>query len=117
MTISSLDRHDEAVRLREAGLSYAKIGRRWGISKQRVEQIVKGQTRLPNRDLDSKVMLTPSDAAHLLGVHVNTVRRWSQKGLLRAYRISSRGDRRFRREDIDRFLEEKQIGVGETERR
>ena len=62
-------------------------------------------------------MLTARDVGQLLGIHVNTVRRWSNKGLLRAYRISSRGDRRYRRDDIDRFLEEKQIGVGETERR
>jgi excisionase family DNA binding protein len=51
-------------------------------------------------------MLTTSDVARLLNVHMNTVRRWSNQGVLRAYRIGSRGDRRFRREDIDRFLAE-----------
>lgn len=49
-------------------------------------------------------MLTTSEVAHLLHVHINTVRRWSDRGLIRAYRISSRGDRRFRQEDINRFL-------------
>lgn len=110
MAISSLDRHDEVVKLREAGLTYAEIGRRLGISKQRVEQIVKGNPKPPKRTLDSKVMLTGSDVAHLLGVHVNTVRRWSNQGILRGYRVCSRGDRRFRREDIDKFLRERQIG-------
>ncbi|MBA7709033.1 hypothetical protein ES703_117940 [subsurface metagenome] len=100
-----MERHDEAVKLKEAGLSYRKIGRRWGISGERVRQIVKGGPAGDKPSLDSKVMLTTGEAAHLLGVHVNTVRRWSQKGILRAYRISSRGDRRFRREDVDRFLE------------
>ena len=49
-------------------------------------------------------MLTTSEVAHLLNIHVNTVRRWSDHGLLRVYRLGSRGDRRFRREDIERFL-------------
>ncbi|MCR4394797.1 MAG: helix-turn-helix domain-containing protein [Dehalococcoidales bacterium] len=51
-------------------------------------------------------MLTVREVAHLLHVHSNTVRRWSDRGLLKAYRITSRGDRRFRKEDVLRFLEE-----------
>lgn len=49
-------------------------------------------------------MLTTSEVAHLLNVHINTVRRWSNQGILKAYRIGSRGDRRFRSEDITNFL-------------
>ncbi len=49
-------------------------------------------------------MLTVSDVARLLSVHINTVRRWSNQGILKAYRVGSRGDRRFRREDITSFL-------------
>jgi excisionase family DNA binding protein len=49
-------------------------------------------------------MLTASDVARLLNVHMNTVRRWSNQGVLKAYRIGSRGDRRFRQEDIAYFL-------------
>ena len=55
-----------------------------------------------HREVDP--MLTASDVAHLLNVHVNTVRRWSNQGILKAYRIGSRGDRRFNEEDITRFL-------------
>ncbi len=51
-------------------------------------------------------MLTTSDVARLLSVHINTVRRWSNQGALRVYRIGTRGDRRFRQEDIDSFLSE-----------
>jgi len=51
-------------------------------------------------------MLTVREVARLLNVHSNTVRRWSERGMIRAYRISRRGDRRFRREDIARFLAE-----------
>ena len=55
-----------------------------------------------HRDIDP--MLTASDVARLLNVHVNTVRRWSNQGILKAYRIGSRGDRRFHGADIASFL-------------
>jgi excisionase family DNA binding protein len=51
-------------------------------------------------------MLTVREVADLLHVHPNTLRRWSNKGVIRAYRITRRGDRRFKREEIDRFLTE-----------
>jgi len=97
-------RREELIRLRETGLTYAEIGRRFGITKERVRQIVKGkpESKLPN--LESKLMLTTSDVARLLGLHGNTVRRWSRRGILKAYRLGVRGDRRFRREEVERFL-------------
>ena len=45
-------------------------------------------------------MLTVGDVAHFLNIHVNTMRRWSDIGVLRSYRIGPRDDRGFRREDI-----------------
>jgi excisionase family DNA binding protein len=52
-------------------------------------------------------MLTTSDVARLLNIHINTVRRWSNQGKLKTYRIGSRGDRRFQHEDINSFLTQK----------
>jgi len=49
-------------------------------------------------------MLTIREVARLLHVHPNTLRRWSNTGRLRPYRINSRGDRRFKREEIAKFL-------------
>ncbi len=49
-------------------------------------------------------LLTLREAAELLNIHVNTLRRWSNRRLIRSYRISQRGDRRFRLEDINKFL-------------
>jgi excisionase family DNA binding protein len=53
-----------------------------------------------------KPMLTVRDVARLLHIHANTARRWSDQGILKSYRITRRGDRRFRQEDIARFLAE-----------
>ena len=49
-------------------------------------------------------MLTTSEVARILNVHINTIRRWSNQGVLKAYRIGSRGDRRFKKADIDEFF-------------
>lgn len=43
-------------------------------------------------------------AAQALGVHENTIRRWEERGLLRAVRLPS-GVRRFRAEDIEALRE------------
>lgn len=61
---------------------------------------------MANSNYDVAAMLTVGDVARLLNVHINTVRRWSNQGILKAYRIGSRGDRRFLREDIASFFAE-----------
>ena len=57
-----------------------------------------------NKDYNDFSLLTVGEVASLLHVHANTVRRWTDIGVLKSYRISSRGDRRFKREDINQFL-------------
>lgn len=49
-------------------------------------------------------MMTTKDVARLFNVHINTVRRWSNLGVLEPYRVGPRGDRRFTKEDIANFL-------------
>jgi excisionase family DNA binding protein len=49
-------------------------------------------------------MLTVREVARLLHVHPNTLRRWSNNGRIRSYRITPRGDRRYRLRDVERFL-------------
>jgi excisionase family DNA binding protein len=51
-------------------------------------------------------MLTVREVARLLHVHPNTLRRWSNNGRIKAYRITPRGDRRFKREEINHFIQE-----------
>jgi excisionase family DNA binding protein len=52
-------------------------------------------------------MLTARQVSQMLNVHINTVRRWDVRGVLKAYRIGPRGDRRFSREDVALFLADK----------
>ena len=49
-------------------------------------------------------MLTITELSQLLHVHPNTLRRWSNNGFIKTYRIGTRGDRRFRQDDIQYFL-------------
>jgi excisionase family DNA binding protein len=55
---------------------------------------------------DTESLLSVAQAAALLGVHPNTIRAWTDAGRLAAYRINSRGDRRYRRRDVERLLVE-----------
>jgi excisionase family DNA binding protein len=59
-------------------------------------------------------MLTVREVARLLHVHPNTLRRWSNNGRIKAYRITPRGDRRFKREEIARFLAELNSSMDST---
>jgi len=56
-------------------------------------------------------MLTVREVSQILHVHSNTLRRWSDLGLIKAYRIGPRGDRRFKQEDITLMLLEENKGI------
>jgi len=49
-------------------------------------------------------LLTIDEVAHLLRVSKITLKRWGKKGKLPAIRINSRGDRRYKKEEVLRFL-------------
>jgi excisionase family DNA binding protein len=106
-----MGRREEVTKLRKAGLSYLEIGQQLGVSRQAAWQAVNPKLkkkREVNSNLASdKIMLRASEAAQLLGVHANTVRRWSDQEILKAYIISSRGDRRFRRTELESFLRQR----------
>lgn len=44
------------------------------------------------------------EAAEILGVNPETLRRWGKSGKLKPIIISTRGDRRYKREDIERLV-------------
>ncbi len=103
---------EEIEAMRQEGLTYAEIGRRHGISRERVRQIATVRPARKKPDLMTKPTLTPGEVARLLGIHVGTVRKWANSGLLRSFRIGRRRDRRFLRDDILAFLNENNNGPG-----
>jgi excisionase family DNA binding protein len=52
---------------------------------------------------NSPLGLSTSQAAHVLGVSLGTVRRWSDMGYLESYRTPG-GQRRFSSDQIEQFL-------------
>jgi len=54
-------------------------------------------------------MLTTGEVARLLNVHPSTVRRWSDRRIIKAYRIGPRAERRYQRDDIAVFLLERAV--------
>lgn len=56
---------------------------------------------------DTGWLRTP-EAAKYLGVHEETIRRWAREGAIPAAKLGNRGGFRFRRDDLDRFLERRQ---------
>jgi excisionase family DNA binding protein len=55
---------------------------------------------------DPEKMLSVKEVTELIHIHPNTLRRWSEQGLIVAYRINTRGDRRYKKRDIEDFLKE-----------
>ncbi|OGK17436.1 hypothetical protein A2774_05485 [Candidatus Roizmanbacteria bacterium RIFCSPHIGHO2_01_FULL_39_12c] len=49
-------------------------------------------------------LLTIREVADLLRVSPLTIKRWGKKGKLPAIRINSRGDRRYKKEVVQRLL-------------
>ena len=66
---------------------------------------------MANNTRQISTMLTVREVSRLLHVHSNTLRRWSDQGIIKAYRIGPRGDRRFRPEDIAVLLLEESKGL------
>lgn len=50
-------------------------------------------------------LLKMKEACELLKVHPNTLRQWDKKGVLKAVRIGVRGDRRYKRGDIEKLIQ------------
>lgn len=59
---------------------------------------------------NSRIMTT-SEVAYFLRVHPNTVRHWTNTGLLPSFRLGTRRDRRFKREDVDHFLRQNNLAL------
>ena len=89
--------------LRRNGSSYAEIGRKLSLTRERVRQIVMGRAVNNKKVSPEDRILTISEASKLLNLHMNTLRRWSDRSMLPCYRMGTRGDRRYRRGDLIDF--------------
>jgi excisionase family DNA binding protein len=49
-------------------------------------------------------ILTLKQACEVLNCHPNTLRKWDNNGFLKALRFGARKDRRYRKEDLIKFL-------------
>ena len=52
-------------------------------------------------------LLTLEEASAILKCHPNTLRQWDKKGILVALRFGERKDRKYRKEDIMKLLNQK----------
>jgi len=50
-------------------------------------------------------LLTLSEACQILKVHPNTLRQWDKKGIFKAVRFGQRRDRRYKKDEIMKFVE------------
>ena len=53
---------------------------------------------------DIESMMTIGEVSKMLHIHPNTLRRWAEEGRISTWRINSRGDRRFKKSDVENFL-------------
>lgn len=54
-------------------------------------------------------LLKIREAAEMLGVNPETLRRWDRDGKLVAVKIGSRGHRRYKKEEIEKLVKQNEI--------
>lgn len=62
---------------------------------------------MPKTRNELQKLLTIRQAAEVLNVHVETLRRWDRSGRLKAIRVNNRGDRRYKPEDLEKMVKTK----------
>jgi len=62
---------------------------------------------MPKNNNNLPKLLTIRQAAEVLNVHVETLRRWDKRGKLKAIIINERGDRRYKLEDLEKVIKTK----------
>ena len=58
---------------------------------------------------DKSKLLRIKEAAEMLGLNAETLRRWDNQGRLNAVRMGKRKDRRYRLEDLQKVIKTKTI--------
>lgn len=64
-------------------------------------------------------LLSISQVAETFGIHQDTLRNWEKKGLITPLRVGTRGDRKYRPEDLEKIMDDmsivKDLGLPETD--
>ena len=63
--------------------------------------------KINKKDQKMPELLTLKEACDILKCHPNTLRQWDEKGVLKAVRFGTRRDRRYRKEDILKLVNQK----------
>ena len=69
---------------------------------------------MPKKNTTLPKLLTIRQAAEVLNVHVETLRRWDKSGKLPAIRVNDRGDRRYKPEDLENYLNSRRKTYGDN---
>ena len=102
------DRRFRKKKVVTSALIFEQIGvlqpkKEWsGMEGTTTDHTVDGISGIGVEETDS--LLTTREVANLLNIHINTVRRWTNLGVLPSFRVGPRGDRRFWKKDIFTFL-------------
>ncbi|KKU95516.1 MAG: DNA-binding protein, excisionase family [Parcubacteria group bacterium GW2011_GWC2_48_17] len=64
-------------------------------------------TKSTENNKEMPELLTLQEACDILKCHPNTLRQWDNKGILVAVRFGERKDRRYKKDDIMKFLNQK----------
>lgn len=54
-------------------------------------------------------LLKLREAAEMLGVNPQTLRRWDREGKLLAVKIGTRGHRRYKKEEIEQLVKKREV--------
>ncbi len=66
---------------------------------------MKSSQKQPQNNKELPELLTLEEASAYLKCHPNTLRSWDRKGILPAIRIGVRKARRYKKEDLEKFLQ------------
>jgi transposase len=101
---------DRIIALHKRGLANIEIAQMVGVSRQRVWEVLRPKENKRGNNMSAAVIsaskksqtspMSISGVAAILGVHPNTVRRWSDEGLVPCFRLGPRHDRRFEPQSV-----------------
>jgi transposase len=106
----SMKTRDRIIALHKRGLANTEIAQIVGVSRQRVWVVLHPKENNRGHSISAavssaskKVQTSPmsiAGVAAILGVHTNTIRRWSDEGLIPCFRLGPRQDRKFEPQSV-----------------